>query len=126
MAHGAVEFFGMTESLGPGPDAPVSQEALACWLQVMTVMGQISQPPDLEEHVRVCVYVMGGEGRVWGGLVCVCVCVISFWAFVIGEMGPYLAFSLVAICSWDPPQIKANQVQGLGRVWKESIPSLVG
>lgn len=98
----------------------------------MLVTGDDSHGPDLPTSgprgacVCVCVYVMGGEGRVWGGLVCVCVCVISFWAFVIGEMGPYLAFSLVAICSWDPPQIKANQVQGLGRVWKESIPSLVG
>lgn len=51
MAPKAVECFGMPESLELGLDAPMSQEAPACWLQVTTALGQVSQLLGLKKYV---------------------------------------------------------------------------
>lgn len=125
MAHGAVEFFGMTESLGPGPDAPVSQESLGCWLQVMTVMGQISQPPDLEEHVCVCV--CGGWRGQDVGRTGVCMCVRDiFLGLCYWRDGPIFGFlfgcHMFLGSSSDQGQSSSRPGEGVER----SIPSLVG
>lgn len=58
MGHEAVEAFGRLESLGLGPNVPLSQEALMCQLQGTKALDQASQPLGLQELVRVCVCVI--------------------------------------------------------------------